>query len=178
MSPHCGAGRRRTEAATFLHSPMDMSWDFVRRLQDLTDMPLVLKGIVTREDAALAVEQSVDGPIVSNHGGRGEESGRATIDSLPELVEGAAGKIPVLIDGGFRRGGDIFKALALGASAVCIGRPYLWGLGALSRFSLSCAGSSRRSCAGPAPSECGTSIAPICPTTAVADLDSARRRPP
>jgi isopentenyl diphosphate isomerase/L-lactate dehydrogenase-like FMN-dependent dehydrogenase len=130
MSPHCGAGRRRTEAATFLHSPMDMSWDFVRRLQDLTDMPLVLKGIVTREDAALAVEQSVDGPIVSNHGGRGEESGRATIDSLPEVVEGAAGKIPVLVDGGFRRGGDIFKALALGASAVCIGRPYLWGLGA------------------------------------------------
>jgi isopentenyl diphosphate isomerase/L-lactate dehydrogenase-like FMN-dependent dehydrogenase len=142
----CHEGRVLTDAATYVArkpmfkgldvsgvttiAPMDMSWDFVRRLRDLTDMPLVLKGIVTREDAALAVEQGVDGLIVSNHGGRGEESGRATIDSLPEVVEGAAGKIPVLVDGGFRRGGDIFKALALGASAVCIGRPYLWGLGA------------------------------------------------
>jgi len=114
-------------------APMDMSWNFVRRLRDLTTMPLLLKGIVTREDAALAVEQGVDGLIVSNHGGRGEESGVATIDSLPEVVEGAGGKIPVLVDGGFRRGSDIFKALALGASAVCIGRPYLWGLGAFGR---------------------------------------------
>ncbi len=114
-------------------APMDMTWDFVRRLRDLTDMPLVIKGIVTREDAALAMEQGVNGLIVSNHGGRAEESGRATIDCLPEVVEGTGGKIPVMVDGGFRRGGDIFKALALGASAVCIGRPYLWGLGAFGR---------------------------------------------
>lgn len=111
-------------------APMAMSWDFVRRLRDLTAMPLLLKGIVTREDAALAVEEGVDGLIVSNHGGRGAESGVATIDSLPEVVDGVGGNIPVLVDGGFRRGTDIFKALALGASAVCIGRPYLWGLGA------------------------------------------------
>jgi len=105
-----------------------LTWDFVRRLKDSTKMKLVLKGIVTREDAALSVENGVDGIIVSNHGGRAEESGRSTIECLPEVVEAVGGRIPVLIDGGFRRGTDIFKALALGARAVCIGRPYLWGL--------------------------------------------------
>jgi isopentenyl diphosphate isomerase/L-lactate dehydrogenase-like FMN-dependent dehydrogenase len=107
-----------------------LTWDFVRRLQDITSMKILLKGIVTKEDAALAVSHGVDGLIVSNHGGRGEESARSTIESLPEVVEGAAGKIPVLVDSGFRRGTDIFKALALGASAVCVGRPYAWGLAA------------------------------------------------
>src|SRR5207248_9507492 len=82
------------------------------------------------EDAQLAVEHGADGIIVSNHGGRGEESNRSTIESLPEVVEGVAGRIPVLVDSGFRRGTDIFKALALGAQAVCIGRPYGWGLAA------------------------------------------------
>ncbi len=107
-----------------------MTWDFVNRLKDTTDMKVVLKGIVTREDARLSVEHKVDGIIVSNHGGRAEESGRASIDSLPEVVEAVGGRIPVLVDSGFRRGSDIFKALALGANAVCIGRPYLWGLAA------------------------------------------------
>jgi isopentenyl diphosphate isomerase/L-lactate dehydrogenase-like FMN-dependent dehydrogenase len=107
-----------------------MTWDFVRRLRDLTPMKLVLKGIVTREDAALAVEGGADAIYVSNHGGRSEESGRAAIDSLPEVVEAVAGRVPVLVDGGFRRGTDVFKALALGARAVGIGRPYLWGLAA------------------------------------------------
>jgi len=107
-----------------------MTWDFVDRLKNATDMKLVLKGIVTREDAHLSVEHGVDGIIVSNHGGRAEESGRATIDSLPEVIEAVDGLIPVLVDSGFRRGSDIFKALALGASAICIGRPYLWGLAA------------------------------------------------
>jgi 4-hydroxymandelate oxidase len=107
-----------------------MTWDFVDRLKNTTDMKLVLKGIVTREDARLSVEHGVDGIIVSNHGGRAEESGRATIDSLPEVIEAVDGLIPVLVDSGFRRGSDIFKALALGASAICIGRPYLWGLAA------------------------------------------------
>ena len=107
-----------------------MTWDFVDRLKNTTDMKLVLKGIVTREDAHLSVEHGVDGIIVSNHGGRAEESGRATIDSLPEVIEAVDGRIPVLVDSGFRRGSDIFKALALGASAICIGRPYLWGLSA------------------------------------------------
>jgi 4-hydroxymandelate oxidase len=107
-----------------------MTWDFVNRLKDTTSMKLVLKGIVTREDAALAAENGVDAVIVSNHGGRSEESGRAAIDSLPEVVEAVAGRLPVLVDSGFRRGTDMFKALALGAHAVGIGRPYLWGLAA------------------------------------------------
>src|SRR6185503_6255327 len=89
---------------------------------------LLIKGIVTREDAELAIARGVDGIFVSNHGGRGEDSGRASIDSLPEVVEGVRGRIPVIVDGGFRRGSDIFKALALGANAVGIGRPYIWGL--------------------------------------------------
>lgn len=89
-----------------------MTWDFVDRLKNTTGMKLVLKGIVTRKDAHLSVEHGVDGIIVSNHGGRAEESGRATIDSLPEVVEAVDGRIPVLVDSGFRRGSDIFKALA------------------------------------------------------------------
>jgi 4-hydroxymandelate oxidase len=107
-----------------------MTWDLVRRLKDLTRMKLVLKGIETREDAQACCEHGVDGIIVSNHGGRAEESGRGTIECLPEVVEGAASRIPVLVDGGIRRGTDIFKALALGARAVGIGRPYCWGLSA------------------------------------------------
>ena len=92
-------------------------------------MKLVLKGIVTAEDASLAVEHGVDGIIVSNHGGRAEDSGRSTIESLPEVVDAIDGRIPVIVDSGFRRGTDIFKALAIGADAIAIGRPYLWGLG-------------------------------------------------
>ena len=111
-------------------APYDWTWDYVKRLRDHTTMRLVLKGIVTREDAELAVTHGVDGVIVSNHGGRTEDSGRAAIECLPEVVAAAGGKIPVLVDSGFRRGTDIFKALALGASAVCIGRPYVWGLSA------------------------------------------------
>jgi 4-hydroxymandelate oxidase len=115
--------------ATGLISPA-LNWDYVKRLKDTTAMKLVLKGIVTREDAQLAVEHGVDGIIVSNHGGRAEETLRSTIESLPEVLEGCGRKIPVLVDGGFRRGTDIFKALALGATAVGIGRPYVWGLAA------------------------------------------------
>lgn len=107
-----------------------MTWAFIERLKAATSMKVVLKGIVTHEDARLAVEHGADGVIVSNHGGRAEESGRATIDSLPEVVEAVGGRVPVLVDSGFRRGTDVFKALALGASAVCVGRPYLWGLAA------------------------------------------------
>jgi 4-hydroxymandelate oxidase len=113
-----------------LISPRLTTWDIVRRLKDTTKMRLVLKGIETREDAELAVRHGVDGIIVSNHGGRAEESGRSTIECLPEVVDAVHGRIAVLIDGGFRRGTDVFKALAVGAKAVCIGRPYLWGLGA------------------------------------------------
>jgi (S)-2-hydroxy-acid oxidase len=107
-----------------------MTWDFVKRLRDTTTKKLLIKGIVTKEDAQLAVEHGVDGLVVSNHGGRAEETLRPTIECLPEVVEGVRGKVPVLIDGGVRRGTDIFKALALGATAVGIGRPYAWGLAA------------------------------------------------
>jgi isopentenyl diphosphate isomerase/L-lactate dehydrogenase-like FMN-dependent dehydrogenase len=107
-----------------------LTWDFVKRLKDATKMKVVLKGIEAREDAAMAVKSGADGIMVSNHGGRSIESGRGTLESLPEVVAGAAGKIPVLFDGGVRRGTDAFKALALGASAVGIGRPCAWGLAA------------------------------------------------
>lgn len=110
--------------------PDNLDWEFVKRLRDTVTVKLLLKGIVTREDAQLAVEHGVDGLIVSNHGGRAEESLRPTIESLPEVIEGVAGKIPVIVDGGIRRGTDIFKALALGATAVGIGRPEAWGLAA------------------------------------------------
>jgi 4-hydroxymandelate oxidase len=108
----------------------NMTWDFIKRLRDSTSMKIVLKGILAHEDATLAVKHGVDGIIVSNHGGRGEDSGRSTIDALPEIIEAVKGRMPVLVDSGFRRGTDVVKALAMGATAACIGRPYLWGLGA------------------------------------------------
>src|SRR5690242_19496141 len=107
-----------------------MTWDFFKRLRDTTRMKIVIKGILAHEDAKLAAEAGIDAIIVSNHGGRSEDSGRSTIDALPEIVEAVGGRMPILIDSGFRRGTDIVKALCIGASAVCIGRPYIWGLGA------------------------------------------------
>src|SRR4051812_49257962 len=107
-----------------------MTWDFLKRLRDTTKMKIVLKGILAHEDATLAVENGMDGIIVSNHGARSEDSGRSTIDALPEIVAAVKGRMPVLVDSGFRRGTDIAKALCLGAQAVCVGRPYIWGLGA------------------------------------------------
>jgi 4-hydroxymandelate oxidase len=109
-------------------NPPAATWEYVERLKKLTKMKLVLKGIETREDAKLCREHGVDGIVVSNHGGRAAEDLRPTIDSLPEVVEAVGGQIPVMIDGGFRRGTDIYKALALGARAVGIGRPYIYGL--------------------------------------------------
>jgi 4-hydroxymandelate oxidase len=108
----------------------NLTWDSIKRLRDSTKMKIVLKGILTHEDAALATDSGIDAIIVSNHGGRVVDSGRATIEILPEIIEAVGGRIPVLVDSGFRRGTDIIKALAMGAQAVCIGRPYLWGLGA------------------------------------------------
>jgi (S)-2-hydroxy-acid oxidase len=106
-----------------------VTWDLVDRIRGVTHMKLVVKGIMTAEDAELCVKRGMDGIIVSNHGGR-EETLLSTIEALPEVVDAVKGKIPVLIDGGFRRGTDVFKALAIGATAICVGRPYLWGLGA------------------------------------------------
>ncbi len=108
-------------------NPPQATWSYVDRLKKLTTMKVVLKGIATAEDASLAVEHGADGVIVSNHGGR-VETGRGTIDILPEVVDAVGGRIPVLVDGGFRRGSDVYKALAIGARAVGIGRPYLYGL--------------------------------------------------
>jgi len=107
-----------------------MTWDFFKRLRGITKMKIVAKGILAWEDAVLAADNGLDGIIVSNHGARSEDSGRSTIDALPEIVEAVKGRIPILIDSGFRRGTDIVKALCMGATAVCVGRPYIWGLGA------------------------------------------------
>ena len=107
-----------------------MDWSFVDRLRTAWKGRLFIKGIDGGEDAKLALDHGVDGILVSNHGGRSTETGRATIEALPEVVAAVGNRIPVFLDGGVRRGTDIFKALALGAKAVGIGRPMLWGLGA------------------------------------------------
>ena len=107
-----------------------MTWDFLKRLRDVTRMKIVIKGILAHEDAVLAADAGIDAIIVSNHGARGEDSGRSSIDALPEIVAAVNGRMPVLVDSGFRRGSDIVKALCMGATAVCVGRPYIWGLGA------------------------------------------------
>jgi isopentenyl diphosphate isomerase/L-lactate dehydrogenase-like FMN-dependent dehydrogenase len=107
-----------------------ITWEFVDRLRKATRARLFIKGIDTGEDARLCVEHGVDGIMVSNHGGRSVETLRPTIEALPEVVDAARGRIPVFLDGGVRRGTDVFKALALGAKAVGIGRAFLWGLGA------------------------------------------------
>jgi 4-hydroxymandelate oxidase len=104
------------------------TWEYIKRLKDTTSMKVLVKGIVTREDAELAMMHGVDGVFVSNHGGRADNTLRSTIDCVPDVVAGVKGRAPVFVDSGFRRGGDIFKALALGATAVGVGRPYIWGL--------------------------------------------------
>jgi 4-hydroxymandelate oxidase len=93
-------------------------------------LPILVKGILTAEDAALAVEHGVDGIVVSNHGGRQLDPSPASLDVLPEVVQAVAGRVPVLMDGGVRRGTDVVKAIALGAAGVLVGRPVVWGLAA------------------------------------------------
>jgi 4-hydroxymandelate oxidase len=114
----------------FINSEFDpaVTWKDVEWLRSITSIPVLLKGILAPEDAKLAVEHGADGVIVSNHGGRQLDACIPTILALPEVVDAVAGRIPVLVDGGIRRGTDVVKALALGAAAVMIGRPYLWGL--------------------------------------------------
>jgi 4-hydroxymandelate oxidase len=107
-----------------------MNWDYIKRLREKTKMKMVLKGILAWEDAVLAADAGIDAIIVSNHGGRSEDSGRSTIDALPEIVDAVNGRMPIFVDSGFRRGTDIVKALCMGATGVCVARPYLWGLGA------------------------------------------------
>ena len=107
-----------------------MTWDYIDRLRTATSMKIVIKGIVTAEDAASCVEHGADAVYVSNHGGRAEASGWGALESLPEVVATVDSRVPVIIDSGFRRGTDIFKALAMGADAVSVGRAYIWGLAA------------------------------------------------
>jgi isopentenyl diphosphate isomerase/L-lactate dehydrogenase-like FMN-dependent dehydrogenase len=104
------------------------SWEYLDQVRKFIKVPIVLKGIVTAEDARICVERGFDGIIVSNHGGRSMDYGPSTLEVLPEIVAAVNGKIPVMIDSGFRRGSDVLKALALGARAVAVGRPLYWGL--------------------------------------------------
>jgi 4-hydroxymandelate oxidase len=118
--------------AGYFASKLDpsLSWKDIEWLRSITKLPIILKGIACAEDAKLAVKHGVDGIIVSNHGGRQLDTCRATIEVLPEVTDAVRGKTEILIDGGIRRGTDILKAIALGAKAVLIGRPVLWGLAA------------------------------------------------
>jgi 4-hydroxymandelate oxidase len=105
-----------------------VTWDDLAWLRSLAPLPLALKGVLTAEDARLAADAGVEALIVSNHGGRQLDGAPAALDALSEVVEAAGGRVGVRVDGGVRRGVDAVKALALGARAVCVGRPYLWGL--------------------------------------------------
>jgi 4-hydroxymandelate oxidase len=105
-----------------------LTWESIAWLRSVTALPIILKGILTAEDALLAIKHNIDGIIVSNHGGRQLDGAIPAIDALPEIVEAVSKKCEVYIDGGIRRGTDVLKALALGANAVLLGRPILWGL--------------------------------------------------
>ena len=105
-------------------------WSFFEKIRPFLKVPLLAKGILTAEDARLCLDHGLDAIYVSNHGGRSLDYAPSTLEVLPEIVEAVAGRVPVLFDSGIRRGADILKALALGASAVCVGRVPLWGLGA------------------------------------------------
>ena len=109
--------------------PMPATWDYVKRVRDITKLDIFLKGIVNPEDAALCVKYGY-GIHISNHGARAEDTSGSTIGALPDILSVAKGKVPVFIDGGFRRGMDIAKALSMGATMVGFGRPWIWGLAA------------------------------------------------
>jgi isopentenyl diphosphate isomerase/L-lactate dehydrogenase-like FMN-dependent dehydrogenase len=119
----------RTRAGGF-EFQAGLSWDHVKRFKDKHSIPLLLKGIATAEDAALAVEHGVQAVYVSNHGGRQLDHGRGSLDVLPEVVAAVGGRVPVIVDGGFVRGTDVVKAIALGAQAVGLGRIACCGLAA------------------------------------------------
>ena len=106
------------------------SWEYLDQVRKFIKVPIIIKGIVTAEDARLCVERGFNGIVVSNHGGRSMDYGPSTLEALPEIVAAVNGKIPVMVDSGFRRGSDVLKALALGADAVWLGRAARWALGA------------------------------------------------
>ena len=107
-----------------------VTWEIIKRLRDTVKMKIVIKGLAAAEDAELAVKHGLDGILVSNHGGRADDGGLSSIETLPPIVAVAGKRMPIMLDSGVRRGTDVVKALALGATAVGIGRPYLWGLAA------------------------------------------------
>ncbi|MDP9294861.1 MAG: alpha-hydroxy-acid oxidizing protein, partial [Actinomycetota bacterium] len=111
-----------------VYSRPSLAWDDLAFLRERTTLPILLKGVLHPEDAARAVQSGMDGIVVSNHGGRQVDGAIATLDALPAVVAAVEGRIPVLLDSGVRSGADAFKALALGARAVLIGRPYVYGL--------------------------------------------------
>jgi lactate 2-monooxygenase len=123
-----GRGRAAVQRFTEIYSRPSLTWETLAFLRERTTLPIVLKGILHADDAARAVAEGIDGVIVSNHGGRQVDGAIATLDALPAVVEAIDGRIPVLLDSGVRGGADVFKALALGARAVLIGRPYVYGL--------------------------------------------------
>ncbi|RMG77324.1 MAG: lactate 2-monooxygenase [Chloroflexi bacterium] len=120
--------RRAVREFIGTYSRPTLTWDDISRLREMTKLPILLKGILHPEDAKIAIERGINGLIVSNHGGRQVDGSIAALDALPSIVEAVGGKIHVLMDSGIRGGADAFKALALGATAVCIGRPYAFGL--------------------------------------------------
>jgi len=105
-----------------------LDWNDLRIVRDATRLPILLKGILHADDARRALDEGIDGIIVSNHGGRQVDGAIASLDALPTIVDAVAGRVPVLLDSGIRGGADVFKALALGATAVLIGRPYCYAL--------------------------------------------------
>jgi lactate 2-monooxygenase len=124
------SGRARAAVQRFvqIYSRPSLTWDDLPFLRERTNLPVLLKGILHPDDARRAVDEGIDGIVVSNHGGRQVDGGIATLDALPAVVEAVDGRIPVLLDSGIRSGADIFKALALGARAVLLGRPHVYGL--------------------------------------------------
>ena len=130
VSAALGSERAVTVEETFALMDLSLEWPSFGALTAGSEVPVLIKGILTAEDAALAVEHGAAGVIVSNHGGRQLDCAVASADALPEIAEAVAGRVPVLVDGGIRRGTDIAVALALGADAVLVGRPALWGLAA------------------------------------------------
>jgi 4-hydroxymandelate oxidase len=126
LSEHLGRGDFHATLSEVVDP--SVTWRDLEWLRSVSTLPILVKGILTEEDAKLACEHGVDGVIVSNHGGRQLDGAPASLDSLPEVVEAVAGRCLVLMDGGVRRGTDVVTALALGAEAVLVGRPALWGL--------------------------------------------------
>jgi len=123
-----GRARRAVERFVEIYSRPSLTWEDLPFLRERTKLPIVLKGILHPDDARRAIDAGMDGILVSNHGGRQVDGAIATIEALPGVVEAVDGRVPVLLDSGVRGGADMFKAVALGATAVSIGRPYLWGL--------------------------------------------------